>query len=192
MKFNKLFCFTEPVPYVNIPIGNIIGIAIAMNGHNIEMFDLSKQVEKDNPIKIPDFICGMLWDYIKNSSNKNKFVEFDNVKDVKLFKNVKYKDHVDHNCYTGTVYKVLGSKENDTWIFKYLVHPHINIDASIEITDNDIKAANIYWFISTEGRVCNAVENDKSKADEFRRKSGNYYNTYEAAKNECDNIWKQK
>ena len=59
------------------------------------------------------------------------------------------------------------------------------------ITENQLIKINKYWFINSEGRICE-VELKNDEKDVWRKMTGNFFNTKEEAKAYVNNVWMNK
>lgn len=76
-------------------------------------------------------------------------------------------------CYSKPVYDLHGV--------------HINVSCS-RVYEQDIKKANVYWFINSEGDVAQAILNKNKHADMWRMRIHNYYSNKSDAQGALINI----
>ena len=144
---------------------------------------------------------------LKTADNEFLDVSWINVNNEDYFKNVtkaannlneavfKVGEEVKTTAFGETIFKVCEIKAqlvyNEGVIYnkyKYIVGTK---SRNHTLAENQLIKINKYWFINSEGRICE-VELKNDEKDVWRKMTGNFFNTKEEAKAYVNNVWKTK
>ena len=144
---------------------------------------------------------------LKTGNNEFLDVSWINVNNEDYFKDVtkvvnnlnepifKVGEEVRTKRFENTIFKILEIKAQTVYkegsvynIYRYVIKLK---NKEYTLNESEIIKINKYWFINSEGRICE-VELKNDEKDVWRKMTGNFFNTKEEAKAYVNNVWMNK